>query len=88
MTVEHPAKVDAAVDPAGEANDFLIVAETLAYSENAREQNGSVDRGDFAIPTSLAGLRIKPVIEPAVLLVSTCVEEAKCVSCAFECFGF
>ena len=88
MTIEHPAKVDAPVDPLSESRDFLIVAKALAHSENARQQQCRIYRRDFAVPTALACLRIEPVIEPTALVKRASVEEPQRFACAFECCGF
>jgi hypothetical protein len=37
MTVEHPTKVDASIDPAGEVNDLAIIAKALSDGQNASE---------------------------------------------------
>ncbi len=83
MAVEHPAKVDALVDPACQSHDLLIVAKTLTDGENTCEQQRRIDRRDFAVPTSLAGLGIEPMIEPTMLLIGARVEEAQRVARAF-----
>jgi hypothetical protein len=68
MTVEHPAKVDAAIYPAGESAYLPIVTKTLSDCKDSGEQQRGINRRDFAVPASLAGFRVEPVIKPATLL--------------------
>ena len=43
MTIEHPAKVNAVVNPSGQASDLSIAREALLHSENARQQQCGVN---------------------------------------------
>src|SRR6185503_1244897 len=85
MAVEHPAKIDAPVDPICEPDDFHILTKALPDRKNARNQQRCVDRRDFAVPTTLTGFRIQPVIEPAALMKGPRIKESKRVACALEC---
>ena len=47
--------------------DFGML-EILAAGEDAAEQDGGVDRGDFRVPQPLAGIDIRPVVEESAMI--------------------
>src|ERR1041384_69522 len=84
VAIEHPTKVNAPVDAIAKIHDLPIVAKALSHSEHTRKQQRSIDRRNFAIPTSRTALRIHPVIEPAALLKSARVKKTQGVARALE----
>lgn len=84
MAVEHPAEVNAVVNPVREANDFRIAGEALLYSENTAEQQRRVDRGDLAVPAPVACFCVEPVVEPAALMKGSRIEKAQRDASAFD----
>lgn len=85
MTVEHPAKVNAVINPGREPDDLRIAREALLDRENSGQQQRGIDRRDLAVPAAVAGLCVEPVIEPTALLKRTRIEEAQGVARAFDC---
>src|SRR6185503_744880 len=77
MTVLHPRKIDIFIDSGCESDYLLIVSKELTRSQYATQQQRGIDRRDFAVPFSLAGACIHPVIEPAVNTRCTLGEKAE-----------
>src|SRR5678816_1927460 len=75
VAVEHPAKVDTVINASGALDDFSIVAKALTHGKDAGQQQCRVNRRDFAVPASLAGLRVEPMIKPAALIKGARVKE-------------
>jgi len=65
--VEHPGPVDAIVELSGERSNLGIV-EIRADGEDAAEEDGGVDRGDFDVDERPAGFDVAEVVEEAVLV--------------------
>ncbi len=84
MAVQHPPKIDAPVDLVRQPRDFRVAGKTLPHREDARKQQRGVDRRDLAVPTSLPGLDIDPVIEPTALVKRPVGEEAQSISRALH----
>ena len=66
--VEHPGPLDALVEAGGEVLDTTVV-EVGAAGEDAAEEDGGVDRGDFAPAGGFAGGDVVEVVEEAVLVL-------------------
>jgi len=61
-----PGPVDAIEDGVGEVDDVLIL-KVLAAGEDAAEQDGGVDGGDFGVPDAFAGVDVGEVKEEAAM---------------------
>jgi hypothetical protein len=68
IAVEHPGKIHAVVDLAGEFRNGGIVGKIFRGGQGARKQECCIDGRHFAVPFALAGGDIHPVKEPAMLL--------------------
>jgi hypothetical protein len=84
ISVEHPFEINSLVDSVGEINDFGIGAKILTRCQYPCQQEGGIDGGYFAIPSSLSGFRVQPMIEPSALLKSFLRKKAKCVTRSFH----
>lgn len=83
MPIEHPLEVDAFVNLGGQAHDLQIITEPLAGRKHSGQQQGSVNRRHFTLPTSFAALRVHPMIKPTVFLQSLVTKKTQCIARAF-----
>jgi len=65
--VEHPRPVDAVIELRGERGDLGII-EVGTDGEDAAEEDGGVDGGDFDVDEGFAGFDVAEVIEETVLV--------------------
>ena len=70
-TVLRPLPIRAAIEPVGEAADFLLVGcirvKIHARRQRTRQQKRAVDRGQFAVPGAPAGPHVEKVIIKALV---------------------
>src|SRR5262249_20846405 len=77
ISVQHPSEINALVDLCRQGNDLRVVGELRSHRQNAREQERSVYRRNLALPSTLAGIKVHPVIEPPVYILRAVQEEAE-----------
>jgi hypothetical protein len=76
-SIEHPLEIDAFIDARGEGANFGVGVEILAGGEDAAEQEGGIDAGEFAFPGALSGSGVEEVEEPAVVILDGGIEGAE-----------
>src|SRR5262245_5853064 len=85
MIIEHPWVIDPLVNFPPVFYDLGVIAEALAYCQNARKQESGVDRRKLALPLALACPPIDEVVEPSPLVRHLLREEAQAIARPLTC---
>ncbi|MGH9839300.1 MAG: hypothetical protein ACREEM_11010 [Blastocatellia bacterium] len=68
MTIKHPREINALVNLRRQPHDFLVAVKITARCQHAAEQQGCVNRRNFALPFARARPDIDKVIKPALFV--------------------
>src|SRR5688572_25363550 len=69
MIVEHPLKINALVNPRCEIDNLSVLTKILSRRQHSGQQKRRVYGRDFALPTSLPGGGVQPMIKPPGLML-------------------
>jgi len=74
---QHPRPVHPSVEMLGQVHDVPVSGEVMSAGQHAGQQQGRVDRGQFAVSPALPGLHVDEVIEESVFVGHVPGQEAQ-----------